>query len=371
MDNIDVLQLPVGYAYHVKNRTNCNRKSGGIVVIYKQALAKHIIFLNCDSQFFLWFDIVKVLPIPNKILFGCLYISPDNTRYSSDNAFNELEGKMIKFSRNTKHIFLLGDFNSRTLKMLDFVIPDDTRHNHYGVKLIMSKRCAMFIANGQLFKDQNIGRMTCRESSIVDYLILAPEAFKIVTECEILDFNPMFSDIHKKLHFVISLNEYAPLHNEKVHVQHNRIRWNENKADEFRQALMDSVLLGEINTALDNLIDSNCITADQVNTIVNHLGSLLIHSATSAFSISKNRHDSGKSKPWFNKECKTKRDAFHEVKNRNSVDKFDEVKTLLKKRSKEYKKELNLNYKKHQENKNVPMNSILYLKPTQKLLGIR
>ena len=31
------------------------------------------------------------------------------------------------------------------------------------------------------------------------------------------------------------------------------------------------------------------------------------------------------------------------------VDKSDEVKTLLKKRSKEYKKELNLNYIKHQE----------------------
>ena len=56
-----------------------------------------------------------------------------------------------------------------------------------------------------------------------------------------------------------------------------------------------------------------------------------------------------KSKLWFNKECKTKRDAFHEVKNRYSVDKSDEIKTLLKKRSKEYKKELNLNYKKHQE----------------------
>ena len=36
---------------------------------------------------------------------------------------------------------------------------------------------------------------------------------------------------------------------------------------------MDNVLLGELNTALDNRIDSNCITADQVNTIVN-LGNL-------------------------------------------------------------------------------------------------
>ena len=139
---------------------------------------------------------------------------------------------MIKFSRNTKHIFLLGDFNSRTSKIFDFVIPDEnipeilntvddelllvnmfsyqklvnlnvplerasednTRHNNYGVKLIeMCKRSAMFIANGRLFKDQNIGRMTCKESSIVDYLILAPEAFKTIAEFELLDFNPMFT----------------------------------------------------------------------------------------------------------------------------------------------------------------------------------
>ena len=184
--------------------------------------------------------------------------------YSSDNAFHELEDEMIKFSRNTKHIFLLGDFNSRTSKILDFVIPDEnlaeilntvddelllenmfsyrnffdlnvpferaseynTRHNNYGAKLIeMCKRCAMFIANGRLFKDQNIGRMT---SSLVDYLILAPETFKIITEFEILDINPMFSDIHKQLHFVVNLNEYAPLQNEKFYVQLNVIRWKAN-----------------------------------------------------------------------------------------------------------------------------------------------
>ena len=171
------------------------------------------------------------MPIPNKILFGCACIPPDNTRYSSDNALRELEGEMIKFSPNTKHIFLLGNFNSRTSKMFDFVIPDEnlaeilntvddelllenmfsyqklvnlnvplerasednTRHNNYGVKLIvMCKRSVMFIANGRLFKDENIGRMTCKESRIVDYLILAPEEFKIIAEFEFLDFNHMF-----------------------------------------------------------------------------------------------------------------------------------------------------------------------------------
>ena len=177
--------------------------------------------------------------------------------YSSDNAFHELEDEMIKFSRNTKHIFLLGDFNSRTSKMLNTVDDElllekmfsyrkfvdlnvpleraseyNTRHNNYGAKLIeMCKRCAMFIANGRLFKDQNIGRMTCKESSLVDYLILAPKTFKIITEFEILDFNPMFSDIHKQLHFVVNLNEYAPLQNETFYVQLNLIRWNGKKAN--------------------------------------------------------------------------------------------------------------------------------------------
>jgi hypothetical protein len=39
------------------------------------------------------------------------------------------------------------------------------------------------------------------------------------------------------------------------------------------------------------------------------------------------------SKPWFTKDCKTKRDAFHGVKNKYKTDKSDETKFLLKEKS--------------------------------------
>ena len=72
LDNFDVLQLPVGYTYHVKNRTNCDRKSGDIIVIYKQALAKHIKFLNSNSEFVLWFEIIKFCQYRIKYYLGVL-----------------------------------------------------------------------------------------------------------------------------------------------------------------------------------------------------------------------------------------------------------------------------------------------------------
>ena len=51
---------------------------------------------------------------------------------------------------------------------------------------------------------------------------------------------------------------------------------------------------------------------------------------------SKNRHHNknySNSKPWFTKDCKTKRDAFHGVKNKYKTDKSDETKFLLKEKS--------------------------------------
>lgn len=37
-DALDILDLPDGYLYHAKHRTVCNKRSGGIVVVYKTSL---------------------------------------------------------------------------------------------------------------------------------------------------------------------------------------------------------------------------------------------------------------------------------------------------------------------------------------------
>jgi hypothetical protein len=55
---------------------------------------------------------------------GCVYIPPEFSPYSSDEAFLQLEDELITHSNFSKNIALIGDFNSRTSVGSDFVIPE-------------------------------------------------------------------------------------------------------------------------------------------------------------------------------------------------------------------------------------------------------
>ena len=59
------------------------------------------------------------------MLFGIVYIPPEYTFYSSNDAFNELQNEYANFSRNYKYISLLGDFNGRTADDDDFIFMDE------------------------------------------------------------------------------------------------------------------------------------------------------------------------------------------------------------------------------------------------------
>ena len=54
------------------------------------------------------------------VLFGAIYIPPEYTKYSSDEAFSELERAYLNLSSTTKYVCLLGDFNTRTSSDDDF-----------------------------------------------------------------------------------------------------------------------------------------------------------------------------------------------------------------------------------------------------------
>jgi hypothetical protein len=133
------------------------------------------------------------------MLLGCVYIPPENSKYSSEEAFIEVDDELLFFSRDHKHIALAGDFNSRTSNVSDIVELDDNRFdmldisnvpeyfnvnmlsnyklaeigiplerfsedksrvNKYGQKLVeLCKRCSLYIANSKVYKDKFIGRI--------------------------------------------------------------------------------------------------------------------------------------------------------------------------------------------------------------------
>ena len=128
LTDLDILSLPDGYLYEMKNRKKYKRASGGIIIIYKTYLQNDIKFHITESQFVLWFTISKKLLNANSdILFGCVYVPPENSVYSSKEAFEELENEMINLLKSkNRFISLIGDFNAKTSALPDFVIPDES-----------------------------------------------------------------------------------------------------------------------------------------------------------------------------------------------------------------------------------------------------
>jgi hypothetical protein len=136
------------------------------------------------------------------------------------------------------YVALTGDFNSKTGTLNDYIEPDpsnldlfdiDTNLYDYmydfqnllkheiplkrvskckgrthddGHKLLeVCKRNNLYIANSRIGSDANIGEKTCKDATVVDYLILSSNLFSLITNFEIDEFVPLYSDCHCCLHF--------------------------------------------------------------------------------------------------------------------------------------------------------------------------
>jgi hypothetical protein len=120
-DDIDIVKLE-GYEIHMKNRKIvAKNRSGGIILGYRQEIASKIKPLHTNSKYVFWFKVSSdLVNLDQDIIFGIVYIPPENTVYSSQDAFREIENEYNNFSINYKYISLIGDFNGRTADEDDF-----------------------------------------------------------------------------------------------------------------------------------------------------------------------------------------------------------------------------------------------------------
>lgn len=393
LDKFDVLDLPQGYEYITKNRENVKRKSGGIIVIYKTELSKCIKFIKSESEYVFWFELlVDFTGLSDNILFGCIYIPPENSKYASETAFDEIESELISFSKSSKYISLFGDFNARTNQTDDFVKPDESlfqnlhfldeldddflnnfysykvliqnniplqrssedkaRCNNYGYKLIeLCKRSSLYIANGRLFDDRNIGKTTCKNVSLIDYVLVSPYLFPFFQNFCVSDYDPMISDVHNRLEFSFSFvkeNTVKPRISNQANIN-THVNWDNSKSERFRQAITDSLI--QIDSKLDDLLSSDNVSCENVNDIVCQLVNDLSQSATDIMGVKKpylHKNRKNGNKPWFDKDCQSKRDAFHRIRLDYKINKDEVVKNSLLNASKDYKKQLNASYIKYQ-----------------------
>ncbi|CAG2253464.1 unnamed protein product [Mytilus edulis] len=366
-------------------REKCRHKSGGIAVFVKSSIYKYVKVIDISSQCIYLFSIVNLLP--SDLLFGIVYIPPENSVYGSVDIFDEILEKIIDITVNKNYqVCLLGDFNAHTGTHDDFIIVNDTildsllidensrkymnsinalyelgipikrsskdisNINNYGHKLLeFCKNLDLYIVNGRISNDQLVGAVTTSKNTLIDYAIVSPMLFKCISYFNIENFDPILSDIHCPvvIHFdtsVILESVDTLSHDDNSNVVY-KPKWKNNNANVFLENLNDENI-HDLVEKLENL-DVNNINVETVNNVILNCNSIIKNAADKADMIvefkPKNSRPgvrSKKCKPYFNQDCYLKRKAYRKCKNLHWRLQRAETKENLIASSREYKRTL-------------------------------
>ena len=170
---------------------------------------------------FLEFTCTCSEPDVAKLLVCALYFPPVSSEYAKPNSFQDLEDTLLNLSDG--NAVIVGDVNGRTGSLKEYVPGEDNNisedvsmedkiemygitkdrasmdklTNKYGHSLIdFCIGQGLLIANGRVGADQRIGKLTCKDASVVDYVIASPSVFPIISAFEVLDFDNCLSDVH-------------------------------------------------------------------------------------------------------------------------------------------------------------------------------
>lgn len=126
LDRMNEEQFLPDFHLYFKSRHKSSRfKSGGLGLAVRKSISKYITVLENSSKLALWFKISnKLTGYKDDILGGVVYVPPENTKYSVNEPFTELENELNLFRQRYKSIVLLGDFNARTSSRQDYIEVD-------------------------------------------------------------------------------------------------------------------------------------------------------------------------------------------------------------------------------------------------------
>ena len=237
-DEADDIQVS-GYTVYMFSRQNLSRyRSGGIALLVKNDISSYVsVDKSSKSSLIKFFSISKQIynsqtNDDEDLLCGIVYIPPNGTKYAHKDPFFEIQNELLRFCNGSKHILLLGDFNSRCGNLADYLFIDesicdmfdlediqneeaenyknfeltgtqlnrksaDSTINNYGKQFIdFCKSSNTFIWNGRIGTDAISPRLTCKNTSTIDYFTSTSFVFKNVIDFCVEEFCDLFSDAH-------------------------------------------------------------------------------------------------------------------------------------------------------------------------------
>ena len=300
-------------------------------------------------------------------LFFSVYFEPESSRYFNKNAYDEFQS--ITCSLNFNSFCLLGDFNSRTGELSDilgtttfsdnsfedilhFDIPErkskDKITNNMGHELLSFCKVNQFvICNGRIGQDASLGELTCKNASVVDYVIISQNLLSNIYDFKIDGFDELFSDVHCPVVVKFLKKEIVSLPNNSGPDSRSDsfyTKWDRNASDNFTSYLNSEKIESLIENLSNSSKDYSILTNDEVTNYVKEAQDILIEAAKASGMIKTKRkkrmYVKSNKKVWFDKNCKIKKKIYNKLRKKDDASKNlnPEIKNLTKSAAKEYKK---------------------------------
>ena len=263
------------FALHRPKTKKAKRSSGGIVVYYKQSLAKHVSIHKQSDDNIIW---LKIDTGCDKVTFICVcYVTPSNSQVITMDVFSKLEADIAQLDEKygDKYTCLIaGDFNARTNNCDDYLVIDDDRYvpvpDDYAVDypldcrvskdtkpvnanghdlLQFCKTTSYRILNGRTGNDKGIGGYTCcttNGSSVVDYMLSRCCDMALMEGFTINEQSP-YSD-HAMLMVNVTVKSKGQV-NHEVH-KFCKLAWNKDRSEDYVQKLESSDIVDKFETIL-------------------------------------------------------------------------------------------------------------------------
>ncbi|VDI07422.1 Hypothetical predicted protein [Mytilus galloprovincialis] len=280
--------MPDGYKYFAKHRTKLKKKSGGIIICFKSNLENFLKIPKSNSEFVQWVVLEKgLVDFDKNLLMGCMYLPPENTKYTSNEAFTEVEIEMIELvNKYNDQPLIVGDLNAKTKLLDDVVIPDDSLFDI--LDDFEDDSFVSYLYDYQNLCDSNVSLKRCSEDSSVPNKY----GYKLIDFCK-----------------------------------------------------RNNLYIG--NSRLPE--DSSTDPKERINTPVDKICDLFKSTANRVFKPKGRFYPSGTSNQlWFNKQCRDKRKVFHKAKNCYSLNKNKENRDEMKKSGKVYRTEMSKSFESFQ-----------------------
>ena len=247
----------------------------GLAIIVRNRISSNVTLIDnvVSCKHVMWAKVV----LENNVEFilGNVYIPHEGSVHYDDEWYDNISSDLITLSELSLPFILVGDFNSRTGTLDDFMEYDETIANECGLDIefdltgvhngkeylesigINSKRqnrdkhinnngrklielCQVFnltILNGRMGSDRGVGDFTCNTAqgnSTVDYVLISAEMLPIVTDFSIDEFDSCLSDVHHPLNLtLIGKDQHADTVEQRS--SHLQVNDNSNAGEHCRQ----------------------------------------------------------------------------------------------------------------------------------------